>query len=952
MCTLEKKALYRLGPSALLLALTCLWIPSARTQTLLFDSADGLYVEGMYVRGMHLQFESPKPFFSLLINNAPFSTAEAAVAGSASDALELRFSNGVVATLKTDPAFSPGWKAEIRFTNDSDDTLKLENVVPFGISDEHPHITASGPWSLARTKLYRPGESPIGVILPDNAWEMGYASVPLLDGRSVAAIARRTGWEDAERTRWHTRLEPGGTASYVIYADIFAGPWQNGLRMMFRDRFLYDLHTFDESLYEREDLQWIRDAYVAVLQAAWDRRFYDRESGQYVLDEFLDEGKYLFGGYDVYAIWPTWPRLGLDPRNQWDLYRDLPGGLSKLNDLAESARSRGTRFFISYNPWDQSTRTENPYRGMATLIDRIGVDGVVLDTRGSSSDELQAAADSVRKGVVMYSEGMAVPKDMPDIISGRVHDAILVPPPLNLNKLIRPEFAIFRVAQLAHETVHRDVATSFFNGYGVEINTFRPSRPPDARDDYLFMGEAARILRTNSDAFHSREWTPLIDSKRDSIWVNEFPGPEKTIYTIFSLVPAGHRGALFRVEEREDRHYVDLWHHEALEPDTLSDGLYLPMRVDGFDALLLHTQEEGIIGAVGALPKILTTELRGDTMHVDADRGDLIKIWAGNPSYQSTPHEVDAGTHDVVLYDVFGSYQGKFVVELFEDGRLLDERIVTMSPETARLISTSTKDTSTYEAASPQRASVSQVPKETPQGMVFVPAATIAPALRGNGADGTGIIHYPSHLSNGASHHVDAFYIDRYPVTNSEYKEFLDATGYEPADTTNFVRHWDGFTVPAGLEDHPVANVSLEDAQAYARWAGKRLPTELEWQLAAQGTDGRIWPWGDSFDSTRVNVEIGHTTPVDAYPEGESPYGVRDLVGNVWQLTSDVYSEGDYRFVMIRGGSFYNPTSSWWYMKNGPRPLDTRQVLLLVAPGFDRSATVGFRCAADAREQL
>jgi formylglycine-generating enzyme required for sulfatase activity len=175
----------------------------------------------------------------------------------------------------------------------------------------------------------------------------------------------------------------------------------------------------------------------------------------------------------------------------------------------------------------------------------------------------------------------------------------------------------------------------------------------------------------------------------------------------------------------------------------------------------------------------------------------------------------------------------------------------------------------------------------------------------------------------------------------------MTATRYVPSDTANFLRGWVRGRPPAGLEDHPVVWVSLEDARAYAKWAGKRLPTAAEWQYAAQGTGGRKYPWGDAPDSTRCNTGLGHTTPVDAYPSGASPFGVRDVVGNVWQMTSDVYDDGSYRFLIMKGGSWYNPTSSIWYVRGGPAPVDREQMLLLVSPGFDRSGTVGFRCVVD-----
>ncbi len=127
---------------------------------------------------------------------------------------------------------------------------------------------------------------------------------------------------------------------------------------------------------------------------------------------------------------------------------------------------------------------------------------------------------------------------------------------------------------------------------------------------------------------------------------------------------------------------------------------------------------------------------------------------------------------------------------------------------------------------------------------------------------------------------LDAFLIDRLPATNRSYKDFCDATGHAPPP------HWESGRFPEGEGDHPVVNVSIEDARAFAAWAGKRLPTEAEWEKAARGVDGRIYPWGNEFDASRCNTEysrIGHTTPVGSYPQSASPFGVIEMCGNIWE---------------------------------------------------------------------
>jgi gamma-glutamyl hercynylcysteine S-oxide synthase len=144
--------------------------------------------------------------------------------------------------------------------------------------------------------------------------------------------------------------------------------------------------------------------------------------------------------------------------------------------------------------------------------------------------------------------------------------------------------------------------------------------------------------------------------------------------------------------------------------------------------------------------------------------------------------------------------------------------------------------------------------------------------------------------------------------------------------------------------------VSLEDARAYAAWASKRLPHEWEWQYAAQGTDGRLYPWGNEWESEAVPPpDKGRTlTPppnVATYPKGASPFGVLDLVGTVWQWT-DEYVDDHTRAAILRGGSYYQPQGSLWYFPQAYR-LNEHGKYLLMGPSIDRSGAVGFRCAVD-----
>ncbi len=882
------------------------------------------------VQGDFFNLSNPPPLFSFHSHNQRQFSDEAEIIKFNGHEFILAWGKEIQADIEIAKHSNPGALLYLTIRNMGKDTIVINNVVPFGRKDDRIYITGSGPWSLARTKLFRPGKGPLGVILPDNAWEMGYASYPLNEDWTLAAIARRKNIKQGKKQRYDTHLYPGGEVTYHIYIDRFRGTWQNGLKMMFQERYLYDLDRFDNSMFEREDLKWIRHKYTMALQFGWDHEFYDALNGGYRVIEYLNMGKRLFGGWDVFGLWPTWPTLGIDQRNQWDLYKDLPGGLGKIRQISEKMQNDGTKFFIAYNPWDKSTRRIDHYRGMADLIRDTYANGVILDTQGSSSYELQKAADNVKSGVVMYSEGMAVPKDMPGIVSGRVHDAIFLPPPLNLNKLIKPDFAIFRVCQLSQGRLHREFAISFFNGYGIEMNVFAPGRPDWIEEEYLYWGKLVKILRENSMAFLSRNWTPLVPTLKDSVWVNKWPVQNKTLYTVYSLLTEGFNGSLFEASFSPDSHYVSLYHHEKINPDTIIGQTYVSVKTNSFDKSWLGTRREGNVDCIAQFPNLLQAALEDDSLFFEASTGKNILLWPGEPSYQKKAIEFSVRKNRVKLSNLFDSYQGKYVLQLMGDNTLLDERVLNIEPGSPQLIS---------------RVIRTKTVSDQPEGMVKVNRGTYIFKV----SKKESFIPYPDY-SEGKEAKVKSFYMDKYPITNGQFQQFLDASGYLPEDSARFLKHWQDGKYPSGMAEHPVVYVSIEDARAYADWVGKRLPKEIEWQYAAQGNDGRLWPWGNEFDSTRCNVGVNILTRVDIHPGGQSPFGVMDMIGNIWQLTNDVFDNGSHYFIIIRGGSYYHPTSSWWYVEGGPQPLNKSQMLLRVSSGFERNATVGFRCVKDVEE--
>ncbi|MBK6948902.1 MAG: hypothetical protein IPH16_13365 [Haliscomenobacter sp.] len=294
------------------------------------SSKSGLRVQSFHTSQQALQTNQLLPLFSLVVNGKTVQSTSAARSKTNGDSLVASLAGLEVNVTPTLP-YQAGCRYTVLLKNaSSKDTLTLENFIPLGESPDKVYLTGLGKHGLSRTHLFRPGLAPVNVIVPDNAWELGYAGIEL-PGTNICALSRRVRWDgNARRRRFETILFPGGTVTYHIWIDTYAGPWQEGLRCMFQERYLYDLEggAFNEALYQRPDLKWIRHAYAMHLIMGWDRDFYDPEAQSYQLESFLQRLKPLLGGTDVVGIWPNWPMLGLDQRNQWDLMR-APGRRGK-----------------------------------------------------------------------------------------------------------------------------------------------------------------------------------------------------------------------------------------------------------------------------------------------------------------------------------------------------------------------------------------------------------------------------------------------------------------------------------------------------------------------------------------------------------------------------------------------------------------------------------------------
>ena len=236
--------------------------------------------------------------------------------------------------------------------------------------------------------------------------------------------------------------------------------------------------------------------------------------------------------------------------------------------------------------------------------------------------------------------------------------------------------------------------------------------------------------------------------------------------------------------------------------------------------------------------------------------------------------------------------------------------------------------------------------------MVEVPAGSFPMGVPDGDRDG-GRDEYPRHTV-----FVDTFFIDKYEVTNAYYLEFVKAANHRvPQNPKNPTRNlWQGESIVESLADRPVINVDWFDADAYCRWAGKRLPTEAEWEKAAKGTADRRFPWGNVEPTDKhLNFNqrwIGEKTlmPVGSYEAGKSPFGAYDMAGNVWEWVNDWYDARYYEKSpernpkgpdtgtkrIIRGAGWQNETPT------------VRIFTRVDSVPTIRNESTGFRCAAGA----
>ena len=235
---------------------------------------------------------------------------------------------------------------------------------------------------------------------------------------------------------------------------------------------------------------------------------------------------------------------------------------------------------------------------------------------------------------------------------------------------------------------------------------------------------------------------------------------------------------------------------------------------------------------------------------------------------------------------------------------------------------------------------------------------TLANCIEGDRLPNSVGVQFPWETHPGRSHQhlmeIVPFTATKYPITNEQYKTFLNESGWQPQDPHNWLKHWKGSTsYPAGHDKKPVTWVSVRDAETFCSYYNMQTPTAWQWQWMAQGPTNLNYPWGDDPDPARVpefssDRDMPAPDDVDAHPTGSSWCGAEDLVGNVYSWTR-VFTDEHTSRAVIRGGSRWRPDGSHWYQPATVvlGPVKEHNTYLLMSDSLDRSGGVGFRCVAE-----
>ena len=616
--------------------------------------------------------------------------------------------------------------------------------------------------------------------------------------------------------------------------------------------------AMDRHVYDRDDLAWMRRNFVMGFVFIWDRDFYDPEARSYRVDHYCRKMEAEFGGFQSVLLWHSYPQIGIDERNQYEIFNHLPGGLDSLRAVVDRFHENGVKVFIAYTPWDEMTRRAgvSDEQKLAEVVAAAGIDGVFMDTKGEGAAVLREELDRLRKGVAIVPELLPMYRDIhgQQACSGSWAQYWGMQPYGNAFGVLHMKWLEPRHMQYQIDRWNRDhgdeLMAAWINGSGMMVweNVFASWNPWNQRD-------RAALRRMNpiwqffAPLYASDAWKPFYPLSDPEVLTSLW---ESEAYRLVNIVNRSDSEEITLKTDFEWDYAIDLWSGHPVGPYG--------------DSLRIRAAPYGcLVFGQGRAPDDLFRLAEGQR----AEAAHMLP--APDPHVQQLP---------VVQPLPVPAYRRKEAPQSAETLRVPGGRY-------ALSIGHLNRETGCY---------------PDPESD---PARWWDDWLQGR---------HLQPLVHRQTHDLADYSIMAEVVSNRQYGDFLQSSGYRPVAPENFLLHWEGDVCPDSLLDKPVVYVSLEDARAYARWSGGHLPGEAEWQVAAERFPGQF------------------------------------VFNRVFEWTESERDDGHTRFVMLRGGcGDWRPWSSFWYFPGGhypggPQAPNWHVKFLLMDPSIDRAATLGFRC--------
>ncbi len=687
---------------------------------------------------------------------------------------------------------------------------------------------------------------------------------------------------------------------YFIPAPHSPDRWDDWKRTLhqWKDSLLSELH-YNGDYYAQSQYQWASHAYSTFFLMANDLSLYNQNWG-YDIKSCLDKYEKKYGGVDQVLLWATYPQLGFDNRDQYSFYRNLPGSVAALKKLADELHAMGKKLFIAYNPWDNIARLngKNDEEELIKLVTEIGADGIFLDTISGVQGFRKKLNDAGRP-IVFQSEMSPDPAMLPEIhqswfelpvwedsMRNKEYGDV---PFIIRSRWLEQRHMVFHLSRWSHEQTNI-IQNAWLNGCGVIVweNIFGTVNELNERDRSL-LRLMLPVLRRYADFFTHGKWEPLSPTQLYRTYASRWELNDQKLWTIVNREEQSISGKILEIPHEAGTKYFDLI--KGKEASTIiTNGkamIYVNMKPRDIAGILAIKEKDLPAGFNSFLQTQAQAENKSDFDH----------------SYQ-LPKHILTPVHPTKIYPSQHLPDAMISIPVPVDS--FDMQIHFRQRECGFYPATGVTDIS-YTMALDQ------------------PGIAIKK-----------IILHP-------------FAMDEALVTNAQFDIFLKETHYRPKFPENFLRNWKNGSPPEEIKNKPVTWITIDDAREYAKWAGKRLPTEEEWQWAAQGAEKKLlYPWGNQYDPNLCNHgQYSGATDVKQFKNGRTAQGLYDMCGNVWQFTESERTDGHNKYCILRGGSWYITHASGWYADQGPQASDFASKYLLTWPGLDRCGTVGFRCVVD-----